>query len=122
MSTIDVTKTREELGLNQREFADLVGVDRRTVVNWEMGRKIPNSKLLLFEMLLDMNRKPKETNLPGEHKSNSSDLTSEILELKDHIKTLKDFLNEKTITAEFYKNENLKLKEDLDNLRKEFGG
>lgn len=122
MSTIDVTKTREELGLNQREFADLVGVDRRTVVNWEMGRKIPNSKLLLFEMLLDMNRKPKETNLPGEHKSTSSDLTSEILELKDHIKTLKDFLNEKTITAEFYKNENLKLKEDLDNLRKEFGG
>ncbi len=122
MNSIDIIKIREELGLTQQKFADRIGVDRRTVVNWEHGKKIPDSKVKLFEMLLEMERKPNGINLfdekPEVKNTPSTDLTREILELKDHIKTLKEFLDGKTTIAELYKSENLKLKEEIETLKK----
>lgn len=44
MKEIDVFKIRKSLKLTQQEFADRIGVDRRTIINYEQGGKIPKSK------------------------------------------------------------------------------
>ena len=38
---------RDELGLNQTEFAGRIGVSRRSVVNYESGRSHPGRPVLL---------------------------------------------------------------------------
>lgn len=44
-----VTGVRERLGLSQQELADLLGISRRTLENWEQGRRAPTgaAKVLL---------------------------------------------------------------------------
>lgn len=44
-----VTGVRERLGLSQQELADLLGISRRTLENWEQGRREPTgaAKVLL---------------------------------------------------------------------------
>jgi len=114
MNGLDIVKIREEFGFTPTQFAEFIGIDRRTVVNWEKGRTIPESKVLLLEMLLEKKRKNNTNSVLEESPEKKIDLTREILELKDHIKTLKDFLDEKTIISELYKNEILKLKEEIE--------
>lgn len=36
-----IRKAREDMDLSQNQFADLLGVDRKTVGNWEAGRNQP---------------------------------------------------------------------------------
>ena len=97
MDGIEVKKIREEFDMTQQGFANYLGVDRRTVVNWEKGNKIPDSKIKLFEALLEKKRSLYMTNtiiekIEDKPDSQSLDiLNRQILELKDHIKTLKDF-------------------------------
>jgi transcriptional regulator with XRE-family HTH domain len=119
MSTIDILKIRKNLALTQQEFAELIGVDRRTVINYEQGKKVPESKVKLLQLMIDNGL----TNVPLEQKEktfkktelhNDADMLSrEILDLKDHIKTLKDFLEEKNKLAEMYISENNSLKAKL---------
>ena len=119
MNSIEVKKIREEFGLTQQKFADKIGVDRRTVINWELGRTIPDSKVKQLNLLLEGIRSvsmPIPTSEKIENKTDSQSLdilNRQILELKDHIKTLKDFLEEKNKTTELLKNENTILKEKL---------
>jgi len=124
MTDLDIIKIRMDLGKNQREFAEFLGVDRRTVINYEQGKKIPSSKIKLLKILLSNlrsnsgdnileiknNRVPQKSETVAE--TNES-LHREILDLKDHIKTLKDFLDEKNKLAEMYMNENKLLKEKI---------
>lgn len=44
-----VAGVREQLGLSQQELADLLGISRRTLENWEQGRREPTgaAKVLL---------------------------------------------------------------------------
>ncbi len=44
-----VSGVRERLGLSQQELADLLGISRRTLENWEQGRREPTgaAKVLL---------------------------------------------------------------------------
>ena len=116
MNNLDIVKIREEFGFTPTQFAEFIGIDRRTVINWEKGRKIPESKILLLEMLLDKKRNDTKPVL-DETLEAKIDLTREVEELKDHIKTLKSFLDEKAIISEFYKNEILKLKEEIEALK-----
>ncbi len=118
MNGIDVMKIREELGLTQQKFADLIGIDRRTVVNWEQGRVIPDSKIKLLNMIIEGKRKDGFKNNINEEIV-SVDLHREIMDLKDYIKTLKEFLEEKTTVAELYKSENARLKYELERLKKD---
>ncbi|WP_163837004.1 NadS family protein [Spartinivicinus ruber] len=37
----DVKAIREKLGLNQDNFAMLIGISKRTLKNWEQGRRHP---------------------------------------------------------------------------------
>lgn len=48
---IDVKKLRESNGLTQQELADKCRVTLRTIQNWENGKTIPESKLLLLESI-----------------------------------------------------------------------
>lgn len=38
---IDVAAIRQTTGLSQSKFADWIGVSKRTVENWEQGRRVP---------------------------------------------------------------------------------
>lgn len=38
----DVLKRRKEAGLTQQELADLLNVNRKAVIEWESGKKVPN--------------------------------------------------------------------------------
>jgi len=57
MNSIDIIKIREELGLSQIKLAEIIGVDRRTVINWEQRRKIPESKTKLLALLLQAKKR-----------------------------------------------------------------
>ena len=120
MNDLDIIKIRKDLGKTQLEFAEFLGVDRRTVINYEQGKKIPSSKIKLLGILLsNVKGFPSEVkNTTNQRVSDASlesieSLKGEILDLKDHIKTLKDFLEEKNKLAEMYMNENKLLKERL---------
>jgi transcriptional regulator with XRE-family HTH domain len=47
-----VKRARERAGLTQRQLAEAVGVDRKTVGNWEAGLSSPRSSLGRLEAVL----------------------------------------------------------------------
>lgn len=51
MRLVDIKKLREAKGLTQKELADRCHVTLRTVQNWEQGKNIPNSVMILLELL-----------------------------------------------------------------------
>lgn len=57
-SAADIAKMRTRHGLSQREYADLLGVDIRTLQNWEQGRNRPDpaavSLMRVFAMAPDV--------------------------------------------------------------------
>ena len=52
---LNIKSEREKRNLTQQEFADLLGVTRKTIANYEAGGKIPSSKKVLFQEILDNN-------------------------------------------------------------------
>ncbi|MGZ9676269.1 helix-turn-helix domain-containing protein [Flavobacterium sp. GNP001] len=117
MNGLDVAKIRKDLNLTQVEFGKLIGVDKRTVINYEQGKVIPKTKVTLLELML-ANGLMKSASAINEKRevivapiNDSLDDDREVL--KDYIKTLKDFLVEKTKIAEMYLNENNILKEKI---------
>lgn len=49
----DPAEARARHGLSQREFADLLGVDVRTLQNWEQGRNRPDPAALSLMRVFD---------------------------------------------------------------------
>jgi len=82
MSNLDIIKVREELGLSHRELAEQLGVDRRTIVNYEQGRLIPGSKIKLLQMLLQEKRSALDPLLENNYKEQLENMNREVLELK----------------------------------------
>lgn len=117
MNGLDVVKIRKNLNLTQVEFGKLIGVDKRTIVNYEQGKVIPKTKASLLDFMLanGMVNTNSVTNVKKEAVTvvNNKDLIDEIESLKDHIKTLKDLIVEKTKLSEMYINENTLLKEKI---------
>lgn len=52
MSGEDIKKKRKELGLTQEELARLIGVSKNTILNYEKGRVIPDSKISILDFVL----------------------------------------------------------------------
>jgi DNA-binding XRE family transcriptional regulator len=48
-----IAEIRARHGLSQREFADRLGLDVRTLQNWEQGRNRPDAAVLTLVMLFD---------------------------------------------------------------------
>jgi len=44
MNDLDIKKIRVELGLNQEEFANLIGFSKSAVQKWESGERNPDDK------------------------------------------------------------------------------
>ena len=70
MNDIDVKRIRQELGLTQANFAKMLGVNPRTVQNWEAGGVIPESKCELLRNIKEGNVSPSGTQdgAPGSNK------------------------------------------------------
>lgn len=49
----DVAAVRVRHGLSQREFADLLGIELRTLQNWEQGRNRPDDAALSLVLMFD---------------------------------------------------------------------
>jgi transcriptional regulator with XRE-family HTH domain len=47
-----IKRARERAGLTQRQLAEAIGVDRKTVGNWESGASSPRSSLARIESVL----------------------------------------------------------------------
>ncbi|MDO5972057.1 helix-turn-helix domain-containing protein [Flavivirga aquimarina] len=56
---LNIKKEREKLNMTQKELAKLLGVTRKTIVNYEGGSNIPKSKEKLFTNLLRNYTQPK---------------------------------------------------------------
>ena len=52
MNELDIKKIRKSLGLTQVEMAKKLGVDTKTVQNWEYGKPIPASKHGIIRSLM----------------------------------------------------------------------
>ena len=49
----DIKKTREQLGISQRELGERLGIPKRTIENWETGERKPATwaeKLIIEKM------------------------------------------------------------------------
>lgn len=44
MTELELKELRRKLGLTQVQLAEIVGVDVKTIQNWEAGRRIPKTK------------------------------------------------------------------------------
>ncbi len=51
MNGLDVKKIRKNLGLTQKQLSEKLGVDIKTVQNWESGKVVPKTKYGLFRNL-----------------------------------------------------------------------
>ncbi len=69
-SVIYIKKIRSELGLTQAKLAEKLGVDRRTIINYEQGSVIPDSKLKMLELII----KDSKRNVKSETKSETNTL------------------------------------------------
>lgn len=52
MTDLELKELRQKLDLTQVQLAQLIGVDVKTIQNWESGRKIPRSKDGILRSLL----------------------------------------------------------------------
>jgi DNA-binding transcriptional regulator YiaG len=52
-SAADIAAMRSRHGLSQREYADLLGIDVRTLQNWEQGRNRPDPAALSLMRIFD---------------------------------------------------------------------
>ena len=60
MKSIELKKLRKEKGLTQEQLAKIIGVSTKTIVNYEKGTVIPNSKReILHNTLIIDNSLPK---------------------------------------------------------------
>lgn len=76
-------KHRKSLGLSQQALADKIGVDRRTIINYEKGGKIPESIVKLIHYMRSEKDSLSDT-IPGPtHEYITNAAGSKILELPD---------------------------------------
>lgn len=120
MKAFNINKLRMDLGMTQREFAEFIGVDRRTVINYEQGKKIPASRMELLEHLVSSHFEKKSNEVSNNSSKKievivekNESTSSEILELKDHIKTLRELISEKNKLAEIKEEEIKRLKDRI---------
>jgi transcriptional regulator with XRE-family HTH domain len=121
MNNLDVIRIRKDLKLTQLEFAQQLGIDRRTIINYEQGGKIPESKVKLINMVVDgyfpASMKPSKEIVAEKREVLQEDKMREISDLKDHISTLKQFLEEKNETIMYKQTAIDKLKLEIEELK-----
>lgn len=116
MKSIDIIEFRKSQNLTQEELGEILGVDRRTIINYEQGKKIPATRIKILEYLIENGIDPKEKGNREIIMGDVEDLRREILDHKDHINTLKKLIEEKDKLSEILQAENALLKQQIDAL------
>lgn len=57
MNALEFKEIRKSLGFTQEKMANALGVDRRTIINYEQGSVIPESKVKLIHLLTGQSEK-----------------------------------------------------------------
>jgi putative transcriptional regulator len=52
-SELDVKAIRQKIGMSQQEFAGYFGVSKRTIQEWEQGRRCPSGAARAFLLVID---------------------------------------------------------------------
>ncbi len=52
-SELDVKSIRQKIGMSQQEFAGYFGVSKRTIQEWEQGRRHPSGAARVFLLVID---------------------------------------------------------------------
>ena len=60
---VDVKAIREKIGLTQAEFARRYGISRRSLEEWEQGRRQPEGAVRAYLFVIDRNPRAVETAL-----------------------------------------------------------
>ena len=63
----DVKAIRENIGFSQSKFADLIGVNIRTIQNWEQGHRNPTGPAKVLLRLVQVDHKLVVKNLHANH-------------------------------------------------------
>lgn len=94
MKALDIKKRRVELGLTQDQLASEIGVSKNTILNYEKGKVIPDSKQhLLYKILYQESHNITLNEPQFEYKK--LDVSEEkIFEIKEKIKTREDYLSD----------------------------
>lgn len=109
MKELNIKELRNERGFSQAELAKRIGVSRQTIINYEKGEVIPESKKeLLYNILHDIttdfvNEKVENyTTLPSGYAKRINEIEEEIKVRTETIKILKegkqDFSHQSKIT------------------------
>lgn len=88
MTDLELKDLRKKLGLTQVELAKLVGVDVKTIQNWESGRKIPRSK---DGILQSLTARPHVV-FGGQHVQNGDAINGD--KIIEEVANVKDFVEE----------------------------
>jgi DNA-binding XRE family transcriptional regulator len=64
MCDLNIKEIRKNLGVSQEKLAEMLGVVRQTVRNWEKGAIIPQSKRLILTNLLNQTKEKEKTQDP----------------------------------------------------------
>lgn len=121
MNSLDVIRIRENLGLTQKEFANLLNVSLRTVQNYEAGGTIPKSKYAILHKLENENIEDEENYndvlMLKEERVQYGSPTNQLQEKERTILFLKDHLKDKEKIIVNYEREVKRLIHDLDDLK-----
>lgn len=100
MNNLDIKEIRKKLGVSQEKLAEMLGVHRNTVQNWENGAVIPNTKRNILCNLLNetaTSTQLDETAAPGNNDPLIAVLERRITELESLTRTL--IATNNTLTA-----------------------
>lgn len=64
MNDLDIKEIRKNLGVSQEKLAEMLGVHRNTVQNWENGAVIPNTKRNILCNLLNQTKEKEKIQDP----------------------------------------------------------
>jgi len=95
-NTLDIKKLREEFNLSQEEFGKLINVTRFTVLKYEKGEVIPQSKVDLINMLFEKLRQGDSTGLKEIYKGHVTEpVTNYSPDANKYIKSLERIIESK---------------------------
>lgn len=95
MNALELKENRKKMKLTQEELASKLGVDRRTILNYEKGEVIPESKVKLLHIIFN------QANDESENKENDpyiEALTDKLFSSEKFKTKLKE--NQKQISSE----------------------
>lgn len=88
MCDLNIKEIRKNLGVSQEKLAEMLGVVRQTVRNWENGAIIPQSKRLILTNLQNQTKEKEKIQDPWRDETLSPENNNQIADLKKRIAEL----------------------------------